>query len=100
MGPTLEDRREAMRRHLSEVAPWVPFEVCYDPASSAPYRVLILTGDHASKMALRLSALRLHGPDYPVRCDRHTGLAGRVEDVCDMVPVAWALLGHTCGRTP
>ena len=42
--------------------------------------------------AMRLTLLRMEGPDRLVRCDLHT----RRGTTCAGIPVAWALLGHTC----
>ena len=50
------------------------------------------TNDDPRRKAVRLTALRLHGPDCLVVCPVH-----RITAECAGVPVAWALLGYTCG---
>ena len=49
-------------------------------------------GDLDAYKALVLALLSVYGPTQPVRCTNH-----RWAD-CDLIPVSWALLGHTCGR--
>lgn len=88
---------ELTRMMLAEIDPeagWWVYWV-YAPGGSLPYVVeWPLGGGEAIAKAVRLSFLHVYGPDLPVRCDNHLSIGAR----CDRVPVAWALLGHTCGR--
>lgn len=54
-----------------------------------------MTPDPWARKAGRLAVLQVKGVNQPVRCDEHP----YVHQSCDRVPVSWALLGHTCGRS-
>jgi hypothetical protein len=95
---TIKEREEAMRMLLAEVSPWSVFRVAPDSRTGLGVSVTVRSGDRPAIMARRLSALRLLGPDAPVACDAHVNSGGYLPDVCDRIPVGWALLGHTCGR--
>ena len=86
----VQEREEAMRMLLAEVAPGVGFNFAAAPVG---YSMWVDYCDAGIK-AGRLSALRVHGPDFPTICDRHLQTYNR----CDLIPVSWTLLGHTCGR--
>lgn len=53
---------------------------------------LAIAHDPDAYKAGALATLSFLGPDAPVRCPVHQFAE------CGLVPVSWALLGHTCGR--
>lgn len=91
-GSPVKEREEAMRMLLAEVAPGLEFRVHKDLGIDWP-ATFKNPADDPRRKAVRLLYLRKCGPSHLAVCNAHRN---RLQ--CDLIPVSWALLGHTCGR--
>jgi hypothetical protein len=73
-------------------------ETCFaDPAPGLPLRISASfdTDPTAFFKAVKLARLKILGPSAPTTCRAHSGRIG----VCELVTVADALMGRTCGAS-
>lgn len=81
---------KAARMALAEIGKPGMLVNTYQPKGDS--RFLTCANDADAYKAVCLAVLRFGGPDSLVRCPKHSFRS------CDLIPVSWALLGHTCGR--
>lgn len=96
---------EMMRIALAEINPSIevyePYQRNKDRGATYRYSGVSWVDQSVTRAARRLIEFRLHGPEVPVRCDKHEGInAFDLWAQCRKVRVVDALLGRTCTDHP